>query len=440
MKKLALIALALVVAIIALGLAVRRNPAAVPFSEDPAAAFRIEPAGAGTTFGYSDPTTPLRAVRWLPPQPGGIQLVQITTQSDRQMVAWFKDGAFQATCLVPKPTGVRDGFFRLAELADGLVIDSDAAILLYRPADAGSAELPLALALDLTRQELRWMHRAAGDRLALAEGAEPAVYLYGPRTITRLPVALVSGEHVDAAGQRSSARTIDLPPEIQEIGSLLPTAPGAFLVAHRGGLSCFRGAKGWLHQPSPQDDLGWFKAIPPVLGGSGNHLWWQPRPGLVLRVQPDGTPKAAWSAEELATAEPFVHDAALLHLLGEDAAGRLWFDLATPVLPTGAAAPAAPDAPPPAEAPAPAEPPAIDWPAYVGQGLDRVYCWDPRKRSLQRIRLSTLAVPSGFTRPGDGRDIRPAAGALSLRNGQTAWVLPLAALPLGDPSQTAQPR
>jgi len=413
----------------------RRRPAELPVDEGAQQVFRAEAAESGLLIHYDDPRTPLRALRWLPPVQEGTFVAQVNTQGDRQQISIFRDSAFLDSYLVPKPQGVRDGFFRMAELRQALVADGDAAVLLYMV--PGSGELPLALALDLRTRTVRWTHRAMGERLAMTEGA---IYLYGPRTSpVRLPLALAAGETNSPAGARSSARIVELPPEIQEVAELLPTGSWSFLVAHKGGLSAYLGSKGWLHQPVPEGDPGLFKNVGPALCGGGGKFWWQPFPGRVIQVQADGTPRGAWTPAELPTAPPFARDASLLHLLGAAPDGRLWFDLSVP------AEPPRPESSPEAE-PRPGEPEGSaapqepeGWAAYAGRGLGRIYCWDPQKRVLRGTAWSALKVPPGMPRPEKGVKGSPGAGALLLENGSSAWLLPLAAIPAGEPTATLKP-
>jgi hypothetical protein len=410
---------------------IRRRPGAVPPGEDNPVMFRVEAVERGSLIRYDDPRTPLRSLRWLPPLPGGLVAVQVVTQSDRQQLALFKNGLFQVNYTVPKPAGVRDGFFRLAELREARVVEDDVAVLLYMA--PGTEELPLLVALDLKTKDIRWSHRALGERLVMTEGV---LYLFGPSTPpVRLPLALASGERTSPAGLRSAARSIELSPEILEIADLKPTGSWTFLLAHQGGLSSYLGSKGWEHHALPGAAPDLFKGVRSTLGGSGKTHWWQPFPGRVLQVLADGTPKATWS--EFPTAEPFALDANLLHLLGIDGDGRLWFDLA---------APTEPPAPTPGTQWKPEDPAApstsislIDWQTYLGQGLDRLYCWDPQQKLLQRFKWAALAVPPGFPRPANGLKIAPDAGALLLENGATAWWLPLSALTLGEPLRTGGP-
>jgi hypothetical protein len=73
------------------------------------------------------------------------------------------------------------------------------------------------------------------------------------------------------------------------------------------------------------------------------------------------------------------------------------------------------------------------------QGLDRIYRWDSQQKTLQRFRWSALVTPEGFPRPARGLQIHPEAGACLLANGPSAWLLPLPALTLEEPTKTGKP-
>lgn len=421
----------------------RRRPGAVPPVDTPEMAFTTAPDSGGVRIQHQDPQTPLRALRWLPPLQGGFSLVQVVTQTDRQQLTVFKDGAYRETYLVPKPAGVRDGFFRLAELRSARLLEGDVAVLLYALPPGSSTEPSLVLALDLGTRDVRWTHRTAGEQLVLSEIKDGVVYLFGPQsTPVRLPIATASGEKVNASGERSSARSIELTPEILRISDLEPTGAWTFLLAHDGGLSVYLGAKGWKHQTVPEGNPGLFPGATGILCAANKKYWWQPYPGTVLQILADGTPKALWSSRSLATAPPHEKDASLLRLLGADATGRLWFDLLPPSQPVPVAAepPASTEATEGAETRP--EPPAVqleDWPGYVAQGLERIYAWDVEKRSLQRMRWADLATPTGFPRPAQGFRFEPSSGALFLENGDAAWTTPLVGFPFKDPSPVGKP-
>lgn len=433
-----------------LWLLVRRSPVEIPLTETPAA-FRIEPFGPGLVIHYADGQTPLRAMRWLAPVQGGIQPVQVVTQSDRQRLLLFQNATMVSNLLVPRPVGVREGFFNFAELHAAVVVPGDVAVLLYRSADASTGELPLVVAMDLSTQAMRWVHRAPGEHLALGgDSQEAAVFLYGSDSpVLRLPLALRKQEQLGSTPFRAAAKPIALPNEIKGVCDLLPTDAWSFLVAHTGGLSSYSENKGWKHwQPLSVATLTFVDAKPAVVG-SGKTYWWQPFPGVVTQVKTDGTPIATYDAAALAPHEPWAKDAALLSLRGVDPAGNLWFTLAIPSEASSVATPAetAEASPGRAEsrdhseaAPTPetpvAEPPPIangSWTTYAAEGLDRLYRWNPERRILTGITQAdfwaALALPPGVNRTTGFPAFDPASGHLLLESGPTAWLVPLEALP-----------
>ena len=96
MKKIVIVSMIaiVVVGLLATGLwwTIRRKPGTMPPGEESTTVFRVEPAGSGIVIRYEDSNTPLRALRWLPPLPSGLMIVQIVTQSDRQQISLFKSG------------------------------------------------------------------------------------------------------------------------------------------------------------------------------------------------------------------------------------------------------------------------------------------------------------------------------------------------------------
>lgn len=445
-----------------LWLLVKRSPVEIPQSETPAA-FRIEPFGPGLVIQYADGQTPLRAMRWLAPIQGGIQPVQVVTQSDRQRLLLFQNATLISNLLVPRPAGVREGFFNFAELHEAIVVPGDVAVLLYRSADASTGELPLIIAMDLSTQATRWVHRAPGEHLALGgDSQDAAVFLHGSdNPMLRLPLALKKGEQLGSTPFRATAKPIPLPDEIKGVCDLLPTGAWTFLVAHAGGLSSYSESKGWKHwQPLSVATLTFADAKPAVVG-SGKTYWWQPFPGVVTQVQADGTPTATYDAAALAPPEPWAKDGALLRLKGADPAGNLWFTLAIPSEASPVATPADTAGAPPEAAASKAhsegeltpEVPATEpsattgsWTTYAAEGLDRLYRWNPERRTLAGITLTdfwtALALPQGVNRPAGFPAFDPASGQLLLQSGPTALLLPLGAVPLAPigPTGRAQAR
>ena len=381
-------------------------------------------------------------------------MVQILTQSDRQQIGIFHDGVLQNTYLVPKPIGVRDGFFRFAELHDVLVLPSDLAVLLYWADNSSGDELPLIVALDLKTQNLRWVHRAKGDRLKTTPDEKEGVYLFSSKDpIVRLPIELQRGETLNRNGIRSVAKIIELPTEVQDVGDLLPTGGWTFLLAHKAGLSTYFGIKGWIHHPAEGETPKVFQNVLPVLVKAKKY-WWQPHPGRLVQVQADGTPINTWTQEQLVPSDPYEKDGGLLHLLGTDALGQLWFNLAS------LAAIVQPPAPPPTASPSQTdssgqtadptqglattpEDPYAGLADYAAAGLDRLYQWDPDKDTLRRMNWPDawplMHAPAEIPRPSPAQIIRPESRTLLIENGAKAWILPLGALPFSSPSTTSKP-
>ncbi|MDE3245336.1 MAG: hypothetical protein KGN80_04555 [Acidobacteriota bacterium] len=456
--------LIIIIAMLALGSAAwwLLRVRSAPFSLDESfRSFSADNLGEGRLFRYTDGGRPLRAIRWLHPTAGGIVVAQVLTQTDQQQIGIFQNGQLTAQMHVPRPEGVAEGFYRFAQLRDAVVVPSDVVVLLYRAQDPTSADVPLLIAMDLTTQSVRWSHRAAVERLTLAldqkqGGGKSASSVLGfgdKGELVRLPLALQQGEREGARAPHAAAQSIELPPEIQGVTDLVPTGSAGFLITHRMGLSAYLGEKGWNHLALPTPGPLGFVEPKSRLVASGNKLWWQPEPGRLMEVASDGTPVAMWDPSSFPLPAPHEKDAELLQLLGADAEGKLWFGLAVPTLLPPLANPDQPkmgDAKPEASAatePAPMlQPQAIQgidrnaWEAYLRQGLDRLYCWDPEGGTLKGASWTTswrsLGPPSDFSIPmGDGA-LQPAAGGFLFDSGTQAWWLPLKVLPLAMVGQS----
>ena len=442
-RFLAAAAVTAVLAGTALWWSLRREPSAA-LLDDPDLAFSVQPSGAGRLFRLQDARTPLRAFHWLQPLPGDVLAAQMLGQNDRQRVALFQGGRVQNALLVLKPEGVGAGFWRFAALRDAAVAPGGTVLLLYQAGDTAGTEPSVVLAVDLASQQEVWSCRGAFVRMALAQGANPAVYLFGgANPVLRIALPTAAGPFP----LHPTPETIELPPEVAAVDDLLPTAKGTFLVSHGAGLSAYRSGTGWTHQPAPEEQgvpcRGWKSS----LVREGEELWWQAAPGSLIKVRPDGSPVQSWRAQ-LPDGDPYALDAGLLRVLGADPAGYLWFAPAAPIPgePAPAAAPAAETAEtakaaetaPPAgaaaaESAAPAVP-APDWSAYAAAGLDRLYRWDPSTGTLQRVALGKvwagLDPPSTVRPPALDQGVAPPAGALLAEGSRCAWLVPLQALPL----------
>jgi len=416
----------------------RRNPGTPP-QEELLEPFRATASGTGQLIELQPPPVPLRGVRWTLPLPGGAAVAQILTQTGRQQVVLFLQGVPGPAFSLPRPGGVPDAFFQFADLVDAALVPDDTLVLLYRSSD-GAATPGLVLAWDLHSQQIRWSHRAPGEHLALAPDRH-RVFLFGPGT----PVSIL--DLADRSGaQKAKATTVELPPDVKGGSSLLPLSSRAFLLAHDSGLSTWRNG-GWSHvQAPPPSPLGFARGLGQV-AGHAKAAWWQPEPGVLIPLGPDGKPGAPRDLKVLLP-EAASLDASLLRLLGEEADGRLWFGLARPTLPAPSPAPG--PAPGPAGTPAPEAsdpnlpeaaalppPPAIlpsreAWEAHLGQGLERLYCWNPGEDRMKAVSLrevwKRLTPPPGIPGPPAEGSLRPEAGALLCGGPDRVWWLPLKAL------------
>ena len=405
----------------------RRTPGSPP-QEEMLLPFRTEAVGVGRLLELQPPPMPLRSVRWAGPLPGGLAVAQVLTQTGRQQAVLFMEGQPAGLGSFEPPAGVASTFFSFAELVDAAVLPGQTAILFYR--GAGADEPGLVLAWDLASGGVQWSQRAQGEHLALSPEGRSA-FLYGMRSgVTRF----------DLGGARVKApASLAWPAELGPVSGLLPTGPRAFLVAHGGGLSAWRDGA-WTHRSAPTPSPLGFTPASGRLAGGPKGGWWQPEPGQLLPLGPDGTPGEPKDLKALLPAEAAL-DAALLQLLGTDPEGQLWFALARPSLPQAAAAPPAPVPAEGAEVPAlpaPAEPvPGLDptsreaWEVHLAKGLDRLYRWKPGSAAMKAVdwsRWKAFAPPQGLARPTGDAGLRPEAGGFLLGTPERMWWLPLAAL------------
>lgn len=405
----------------------RRTPGAPP-QDEILAPFKAQAAGAGQLLELEPPPVPLRSVRWAGPLPGGAAVAQVLTQTGQQHVALFQDGKPGPVFALPCPSNVPDKFFRFAELVDAALIPGEAVVLLYR--GTNGADPALALAWDLRSDRMAWAHRAPARHLALSPDRR-SVFLFGGGGGVNI---------LDLAG-RAHTTLAELPPEFREISTLLPLGPRSFLATHGGGLSAWHQGT-WTHVQAPAPSpLGFDRGLG-VLAGSAKTAWWQPEPGLLIPLDPDGVPGVPRNLKALLP-DRAAMDAELLRLLGTDPEGGLWFGLARPTLPPPAPAqvamaPPAPEASAPAEAvdsapPTEIPPPSSEaWETHLKSGLERIYRWPPGAETMTAMTWAeawkSLAPPPGIPRPtGDG-GLRPEAGALILGEPERMWWLPLKAV------------
>ena len=112
----------LVVGLLVLGLwwTIRRRPGAVPPVEDNQTVFRAEAAERGSLHPLRRSPDAAAIPEVAAPSPGGIVVAQVVTQSDRQQICPLQGRDLPGQLSRPQTRGVRDGFFRLAELRDAL--------------------------------------------------------------------------------------------------------------------------------------------------------------------------------------------------------------------------------------------------------------------------------------------------------------------------------
>lgn len=419
----------------------RRDPG-IPPQEEALEPFRSEPMGAGQLIDLQPPSMPLRSVRWTPPLPGGVAVAQILTQTGRQQAVLFQQGVPGPVFSLPEPSGVPDGFFRFADLADAALAPDDALVLLYRSSTDPSSP-SLVLACDLRSQQVRWSFRAPGEHLTLSADHR-SVFLFGGST----PVNIL--ELAGRPGQPKPASTpVGLPPEVKTVSSLLPIGRRAFAVAHDSGLSTWRDGA-WTHVPAPAPSPLGFPHGLGRIAGDAKGGWWQPEPGALVPLGPDAKTGPSRDLKALLPDSSSL-DASLLQLLGEEPDGHLWFGLTRPTLPLPAPAPDSPaaaptDAPPipddsgqalqtpvtPPATTATIQPSREDWQTYIDKGLDRLYLWKPGEERMKVVSIADAwkrlaPPPSASTFPGLG-NLRPEAGALLCGGPERTWWLPLKAL------------
>jgi hypothetical protein len=410
----------------------RRTPGTAP-QEEAYIPFKAQPLGAGTLTELQPPPSPLRALRWTNPLPGGAAVAQILSQTGRQQVVLIQEGNPGPHLLLACPQGVPASFFQFAELADAAVVPGETLALLYR--GLRQEESGLVMVWDLRGNRLQTWCRTQGERLALAADRRSLFLFGGAAPIGHLDLGTHRGPGPATPSQ------VDLPAEVKEVTGFLPLGGASFALTHPGGLALWRDGA-WTHPAvPPASALGFNKGCGTVAGARGA-AWWQPEPGLLLPLGADGTPGTPVDLKALLP-EAAALDAPLLRLLGVDPDGQLWFDLAKPNLPPPIHLPAgAVQAPTESEPVAAAPPPLVPaefvtftreaMEAHLALGLDRLYRWQPKTKAMARVLWSEvwnrLGAPTDLPRPTGGADLRPEAGGLHLGAPERRWWLPLRAL------------
>lgn len=419
-----------------------RRPVGNGTLDGAAEAFKVAtlPQGPGYTITFDDSSTPLRTFRWLRPTADGSVLAQVVTQTDRQEIGIFRDQKQVARFEVARPAELPEGYFRLAELQEAAVVPGDCAVLLYRNPNA--PELAWVVAVDLPAGRLRWQLQLPAEHLTLSAAAKnPTVTCFGGNApIRRLPLALQKNEQPGQARKLSPG--LDLPTDLPRVVDLLSLRDGTLLAVGPLGLAVHRG-ESWTFHPAPPPSALGFVEPRGRLVEAGGKTYWQPEPGLLTELGPDGKPGALLTAQDFGLAgEAQELDAYLWQLLGADASGDLWFGLAAPTLKAPAAPAPVHEVPKEegwtAEAPASAAPlpaaPALDlaaWEAHLAKGLGRIYRYTPGKGAPRRLVWAEVwprLVLPGLPVPAGDAGLRPESGLFLAGNGRQVWLSPLSAL------------
>lgn len=440
--------------LVALGLwagwLMKRGPAGAPPQGEDRPPFAIQAAGQGQLIEFQPSEIPIRTLRWSRPLPGGAAVAQVLTQSGRQQALLFVDGHAEATVTLERPADVPENVFHFAELQDAALLPGKLLLLLYRAAPAGGDAL--LVAWNLPKGAIQWTFRGAGDRLALSPGGRTA-FLFGPEAPVRI-LQLTGKEGLPLPAPAPAK--VDLPLGCPGFTDLLATGPADFLATSAEGLSIWTNGA-WNRIPPPARSPLGFASSGGSLARTGDTCWWQPEPGQLIQVAADGSQAAPQALAPLIPGAQ-AQDAALLHLLGADPQGNLWFapvapdfaapqaDASIPGIPTPQPAesvpaplPAGADAQPPVP-PAPATPvPSLreTWEPYLKAGLDRLYRWKPGNPAMERLEWATawprLSAPAVIPMPSGDGGLVPGSGGFLLGGQEHRWWLPLAAVPLDQP-------
>jgi len=491
--------------------ALRHRPGFAGLPEAPDSTFTIQSDGPGQLVRYLVGPAPLRVLRWLPPLAGDTVVAQVLGQNDRQRIALLHPGSPADLQLVSRPTGVADSFWRFATL-DQAVLADGILLLLYRAEAPASAEPPLLLAMDPSSQQALWWFRGPGTRLVLDDAPQAGVYLFGGAgPILRLPLKPAPGADPARPAVRTiplppevRAAEALLP---TGTGAFLVSHPDG-LAAYRNGAwtslpapeARGQACQAWHSTLARSGRDLWWQAVPGQwckvrADGRPVTVWSMALPegdpyaldaGLaqLLGATPDG---ALWFALATPVAAQTNDQAAALGSASTSAQTPASAPAQTPAsapaqapastpaqgsapasaqmsasAPAQASTPASPQmsasAPDQGSTPASVQPPALasaptsgpDWAAYLAQGQDRVYRWDPARNGLARSSLrafwASFSPPPPVPVPAPGT-LAPAAGALLAEGSLCAWWVPLAALPLvplgppmaGQPAAPVQP-
>ncbi len=452
MKRILLPALTFLLVTLGLwaGWFLRRGPAGPPPEGGDRPPFLVQAAGQGQLIEFQPSEIPIRSLRWSRPLPGRAAVAQVLTQSGRQQAVLFVDGHQVAAPSLERPAEIPENIFHFAELQDAAFLPGKLLLLLYRVAPAAGD--PFLVAWNLQKGSIQWVFRGAGNRLALSPEGGTA-FLFGPDA----PIQVFRLLGKDGLPLPSaSPDKVDLPLGVTGFTDLLATDAADFLATGGDGLAAWRHGS-WSRTPAPTRSPLGFAAFGGSLARSGDTFWWQPEPGQLIQVAADGSPLAPLDLSPLISGAQ-ARDAALLHLLGADPQGRLWFapvapdfaaplaDASVPAIPApqpagGASAPAPASGPgaQPTGSPAPVPVPSLQeaWEPYLKAGLDRLYRWKPGSPSMEGFAWAMawprLGAPAVIPMPTDAGGLAPDSGGFLLGGQEHRWWLPLAAVPLDQP-------
>ena len=409
--------------------------------------FQAAVAGRGTLIQYHPGDIPIRTLAWVKPLQDGTAVAQMLSQSGCQQVYLFQSGLPQASLTLSQPDGVQDNAFAFAELQEAALASHHLLLLLYRTRQPETPALLIAWGLDQGAQ--LWAYQGTGTHLALSRSGGTAFLSDAEGPIQSLRLLDKNGQVLPTP----AVSQIPIPPGLVGLSDVLPTQGQNLLVAATGSLWAFQSGS-WSQHPAPQPSALGFAPGQGALARTGDRLWWQPEPGCLLEIGADGTPLPPQDLGTLLSG-PQARDAALLHLLGADRHGALWFTPEAPAfqapsapaatlpgeLPVPAPAPSAEPAPAPAEAaPVPASPspdsPAA-WAPYLQAGLGRLYRWKPGEPAMQSYDWSSLwpglGAPQDIPQPTDDGGLVPASGGFLLGGQEHRWWLPLTAFTAAQP-------
>ena len=414
-----------------------RHPKARPLESADSQTFQTASLGRGLEIQYHPGDVPIRTLAWMRPLSGGAVLAQLLSQSGRQQVFLYHEGA-SSTLTLTCPGDTPLPAFQFAELEDAALVRGHLLLLLYRTHETDHPAL--LIAWDLPAAKQAWDYRGDGSRLATSPDGTRA-FLFGDTA----PVQILTLDK-----RELPPVVLPLPPGASAISDLLPLDDGTLLAACGENLACFSSAA-WTMHPGPAPSPLGFKPNQGRLARTPGHVWWQPEPGRLREVAPDGSLIRECPLDAMIQGTD-AQDGPLLQLLGSDSQGRLWFAPEAPTFQTlapdvpgvpviPAPQPDAPDAAgePPQQPSVPQIPPPTPaaWAGHLNAGLGRLYCWTPGTSAPQAIAWGrvwqSLGAPADLPVPQDAGGLVPSAGGCLLGDQMRRWWLPLSALAAAQP-------